>query len=227
MQANLTHQKRCNELDINKIIIQERILIKETHAIRKKFYANTTLNEAKKLWMILGNRVLADPKAKYTVDNQNKAVITEIIKWIIMDKSFKGDLNKGIWLSGDIGTGKTMILKILCEFMMYADKIVAQYSALDVNNIFEERSPEKNRLFVSPLFIDDLGTEQPVINVYGTHTRPIYELLNKRYLDRRFLMFVTTNLSPAQIEERYGDRIRNRVKEMFNVMRMQGESRRY
>ncbi|RUT78013.1 hypothetical protein [Ancylomarina longa] len=158
---------------------------------------------------------------EYIIDGYKYAVDMDL------EKFFKGNLNKGIRLFGEVGTGKIMILKILCEFMLHANKIIAQYSACYVNNIFERRLTKKERLLVSPLFIDDIGTEQPQINVFGTIKQPIYEILNQRYLDKRFLMFVTTNLSPSQIEERYGDRVRNRLKEMFNVMSMQGESRRY
>lgn len=109
--------------------------------------------------------------------------------------------------------------------MKYAGKIVASYSAIEIVEIFRSKDG-KDRLFVSPLFIDDVGTEQVEINNFGTKELPIYEIFNRRYLDRRFLMFITTNLKPSQMEERYGDRVRDRIKEMFNVIQIKGESRR-
>lgn len=207
---------------INEIIEHEQALLASSANIRKSFKVFSDLDSCKKVWCAIGNRLT---NGRYEVDENLKEPITEILKWCIMDESFKGDLQKGLLLSGEIGCGKTLTLKIFVEFMKYANKIVAQYSAIEIVEIFKSKEG-KDRLFVSPLFIDDLGTEQVEINNYGTKEAPIYEIFNRRYLDRRFLMFITTNLKPSQMEERYGDRVRDRIKEMFNVMPIKGESRR-
>lgn len=209
-------------MKINEIIKHEQDLLKSSSNIRKSFLAKVDLDNAKRVWFAIGNR-LTD--GNYIVDGHLKAPIVEILKWCIMDESFNGDLQKGLLLSGKIGCGKTLTLKIFVEFMKYANKIVASYSAIEVVEIFKSKIG-KDRLFVSPLFIDDLGTEEKEINNFGTKEKPIYEIFNRRYLDRRFLMFITTNLGPSKMELRYGDRVRDRIKEMFNVMPIEGESRR-
>jgi len=209
-------------MKIDDIIKHEQDLLKSSSNIRKSFFAKVDLDNAKRVWFAIGNR-LTD--GKYIVDDHLKTPIVEILKWCIMDESFNGDLQKGLLLSGKIGCGKTLTLKIFVEFMKYANKIVASYSAIEVVEIFKSRVG-KDRLFVSPLFIDDLGTEEKEINNFGTKEKPIYEIFNRRYLDRKFLMFITTNLGPSKMELRYGDRVRDRIKEMFNVMPIDGESRR-
>ena len=67
------------------------------------------------------------------------------------------------------------------------------------------------------LGIDDLGTEPLVIMDYGNEKTPIVDLLSMRYENRLFTI-VTTNLTPKQIRERYGERIADRFNEMMEVV---------
>ena len=64
------------------------------------------------------------------------------------------------------------------------------------------------------LAIDDLGTEPAEVLDYGNVLNPAIELLSARYTDQLFTV-VTTNLTPKQIREHYGDRIADRFNEMF------------
>lgn len=160
---------------------------------------------------------------KIIVNKSNRDAIEKAIKWVIRDKSVYAT-NKGLWISGDVGVGKTFIAEVLVRMLKYSGSSMFRTHALGLIDILN--GEEKERLFSSPLFIDDLGAEEPIINYYGTKIRPIYEVLNRRYLDQRFNMIVTTNLSPSQIEERYGDRVRDRIKEMFNVIKITGQSLR-
>ena len=64
------------------------------------------------------------------------------------------------------------------------------------------------------LAIDDLGTEPAEVLDYGNVFNPAIDLLSARYTDQLFTV-VTTNLTPKQIREHYGDRIADRFNEMF------------
>ena len=64
------------------------------------------------------------------------------------------------------------------------------------------------------LAIDDLGTEPAEVLDYGNVLNPAIDLLSARYTDQLFTV-VTTNLTPKQIREHYGDRIADRFNEMF------------
>lgn len=209
-------------MNIREILLHEDELRKNALGRRKKFFCSTSLDNAKRIWYAIGQRLTQN---KYVVDESNKETVIEVLKWLIMDESFKGDLHRGIWIIGEKGTGKSLTMEIFIEMLRHANKIVANYTSLQIVRIFEEGLP-KDRLFVSPLYIDDLGTEQPEVKVFGTPVMPVYEVLNERYASKRFMTFVTSNLDPGQIKERYGDRISDRIREMFNVMVMTGESRR-
>ena len=63
------------------------------------------------------------------------------------------------------------------------------------------------------LGIDDLGIEPKEIMDFGNVFTPIIDLLTKRYEEQLFTI-VTTNLTPSQIREHYGDRIADRLNEM-------------
>lgn len=63
------------------------------------------------------------------------------------------------------------------------------------------------------LAIDDLGTEPAEVLEYGNHLNPVIDLLYKRY-DEQLFTIITTNLTPKEIRERYGERIADRLNEM-------------
>ena len=64
------------------------------------------------------------------------------------------------------------------------------------------------------LSIDDLGVEPSEVLDYGNVLSPVIELLSRRYNAQLFTI-VTTNLTPKQIREHYGERIADRFNEMF------------
>ena len=61
--------------------------------------------------------------------------------------------------------------------------------------------------------IDDLGTEPSEVLDYDNVYTPVIDLLTKRYEEQLFTV-ITTNLTPQQIREHYGDRIADRLNEM-------------
>lgn len=209
-------------LNINQIIAHERSLSAKKE---RTFKANIPFADAKRLFMAIADRMLTEKAKSYIVCDQNRRQIAEIIRWFIGDPQFSGDLNKGIWLAGDIGTGKTQIFDIMREFMQkYFGKIIRRYTAIEVVELYKTKPEGWKTIRTAPIFIDDIGTEDTQIKNYGTIERPIYDLLSNRYNTGHFLMFVTTNLEAPGIEMRYGNRILDRRNEMFNVIPMRGES---
>jgi DNA replication protein DnaC len=75
------------------------------------------------------------------------------------------------------------------------------------------------------LAIDDLGIEPVEVMDYGNLLCPLVDLLTKRY-DLQLFTLVTTNLTPAEIRARYGDRIADRLNEMMLKIVFTNESYR-
>jgi DNA replication protein DnaC len=64
------------------------------------------------------------------------------------------------------------------------------------------------------LAIDDLGIEPVEVMDFGNVLCPVVDLLTKRY-DMQLFTIITTNLTPSEIREKYGDRIADRMNEMM------------
>jgi DNA replication protein DnaC len=70
------------------------------------------------------------------------------------------------------------------------------------------------------LLFDDLGLEQTP-KYYGNECNVIAEILLNRYdlfVSKRMMTHITTNLSASELESIYGNRIRSRMREMFNLV---------
>lgn len=71
------------------------------------------------------------------------------------------------------------------------------------------------------LMVDDIGTEDS-LKLYGNECHPVAELLEMHYRawhnGSKRLLHATTNLTPTQLEAKYGTRIYSRMKELFNVV---------
>lgn len=73
--------------------------------------------------------------------------------------------------------------------------------------------------------IDDLGKEPTEVLDYGNVTSPLVDLLEQRYQSQKFTV-VTTNLAPKEIRGKYGERIADRFREMFEVIAFEFDSYR-
>jgi DNA replication protein DnaC len=70
---------------------------------------------------------------------------------------------------------------------------------------------------IAVLCIDDVGLEPTEVLDYGNAINPVIEILEQRY-QRQLFTFITTNLTPKQIREKYGDRIADRFNEMMKCI---------
>ena len=129
----------------------------------------------------------------------------------------------GILLCGGCGNGKSTMLKAFQQLLnslhfpkpdnggTYGIQIVdAKYIAHLCKNNHEAY---RKLISVDMLGIDDLGTEPSEVMDYGNVYTPVIDLLTKRYEEQLFTI-ITTNLTPQQIREHYGDRIADRLNEM-------------
>ena len=73
---------------------------------------------------------------------------------------------------------------------------------------------------------DDLGVE-PNTKVYGNSCNVMAEILLDRYdqfTRHGMLTHLTTNLNADMLEQLYGDRVRSRLREMFNLISFPAEA---
>ena len=129
--------------------------------------------------------------------------------------SFPDTPYRNLLLCGEGGLGKTFLLN--CVF----ERVTSRgYSAVRITSfrMFEamrqqhvgndEKYDGFSTLIEAPLLlIDDLGTEPMMRNITVEY---LFTLLNERAAAKRRTV-VATNLTPAQIKERYGERVASRL----------------
>lgn len=154
---------------------------------------------------------------------------------------------KGLWLWGDIGTGKSTMLEIIREYcrrkrppVAYRDKDFPRQMREDkwsysfritnasyVAGMFaKEGYPgiEEYIAFCRQAF-DEVGRECIPTGFFGNMENVFQYIFQRRYdLRHGDFTHVTSNLSPDQIGIVYGDHICDRCFEMFNFVQMSGES---
>lgn len=75
------------------------------------------------------------------------------------------------------------------------------------------------------LIVDDMGIEPTVVKNFGTEITPVTDLIYHRY-DRKAMTIITSNLDDSSIKERYGERVADRLKEIFERLKYDNESYR-
>lgn len=171
-----------------------------------------------------GQMLLARKPSKYLIDDKNKKLISQMMLYLARHNECKLDLNKGILLIGNVGCGKTMLMKAFIA--TYNDLYLFKVnSVLSTDYVKHVASKDELNYSDRPLFIDDIGKEATFVNDYGTEVLPIIQLLAKRYNDGE-LTFGTANYRLDTLTDKYKDHITDRMKEMFNIVVLEGSSRR-
>jgi DNA replication protein DnaC len=140
---------------------------------------------------------------------------------------------RGIWFTGDTGTGKTTLAMLVSKAALDVGRSVAIYSIphllAEIRDTYGRDSGERsymeffNRLaWVDLLHLEDLGAERQTEWVL----EQLYSLVNERYEQQRSVL-ITTNLNEPELEQQIGPRTLSRLVEMCGEpLRLHGEDRR-
>lgn len=132
----------------------------------------------------------------------------------------KSNHGRGLLIIGTNGRGKTMIAKnILPLFFDFAmGKIVRCYHATEIND---------NADFILTrriVVLDDVGAEEQMVK-FGER-RWVFPEIVDRAEQKENILIITTNLSPDEIERKYGVRTRDRLRAICTPVLFKGESLR-
>lgn len=170
----------------------------------------------------------------FKVDDIDRPVVLKLLAYFLRDEPVAKDegidLDKGVLLTGRIGCGKTSLISLmrsLCaeayrptiiscrdisfEFGRIGFDLIGRYSR---NAFFPYSNIPRVHCF------DDLGLETN-INFWGNNCNVMAEILLSRYdmlITNKMLTHVTTNLNSQELEDLYGNRLRSRMRAMFNLI---------
>lgn len=121
---------------------------------------------------------------------------------------------RGLWLYGDVGTGKTTLAMLASQAALQAGRSVVIHSLPRLLNLIRDAIETDGGMVgflerltaVDLLHVDDLGAE----NTTDWVLEQLYSIVNTRYEDER-AMVVTTNLAPEQLIEQLGERTVSRL----------------
>ncbi|RTZ02760.1 ATPase [Flavobacterium bomense] len=159
-------------------------------------------------------------------------IIYKLIAYFLKDEAtcfqYGINLNKGILLSGPVGCGKTSLMNLMKHLAPTEHKFFVK-PCRDISFEFIQDGYEiihkysKGKLYQSEpktICFDDLGTENN-LKYFGNECNVMAEILLSRYelfTAKKIQTHITTNLSASEIENIYGNRVRSRMREMFNLI---------
>jgi len=142
------------------------------------------------------------------------------------------NLKKGILLSGPVGCGKTSLMYLFRNFLA-EDEQYRVVTTQDIRLEFLRDGFPVVEKYTSKSFIarrdvfrpktycfDELGLEGD-LSYYGNETNVMADILLGRYplfIHQGMKTHATTNLGADELEAVYGNRVRSRMREMFNLI---------
>jgi hypothetical protein len=170
----------------------------------------------------------------FVVDEFNEDLIWQMCLYFSGDKRCLLDAKKGLFLYGGTGCGKTTlmeffrfnqvlsfavipVLPIAADYQKNGSDAILRYKALfPSSDILKSYGQD----FIGVCF-DDLGVEVDQKH-FGNESNVMADILLTRY-DRmkstgHNKTHITSNLNSTQLGERYGERVRSRLREMCNVL---------
>ncbi len=175
----------------------------------------------------------------FIIHDVDKETIYKLLIYTIRDRKTASrlniNLNKGIILSGPVGCGKTVLMHLLRYFTSktfdYTIKpcreIAFEFAELGYESLNPYIRNNENQTRLSPYCFDDLGTEN-TIKHFGNECNVMGEILLSRYdafVQNKTITHLTTNLSASEIESFYGNRVRSRMRAMFNLIAFDSETK--
>lgn len=157
------------------------------------------------------------------------------------------DFTKGILVLGSTGIGKTCVMRwflelakrfygqkirlsnahdVVADFKQFGEAIIKKHGIGSFVNHAHRPIPDHSQPIHE--YFDDLGVEENVV-VYGQKTDVFKQIITDRhrmFLEQGLLTFATSNLTEKDLNERYGERVGSRIRQMFNIWNFTGNDLR-
>jgi DNA replication protein DnaC len=170
-----------------------------------------------------------------SIERANPHVVREVRQYVRTIAEQLDD-GRGLWFTGDVGTGKTTLAMLISRAAMQADRTVAIYSLPRLLTLLRDSYADDAQYRLSELIdrlsavdllhVDDVGAEQ----ITPWVLEQLYTIVNSRYEEDRAIL-LTTNLVTLEgdqaLRDQIGDRTVSRLYEICGDPKtMFGEDRR-
>lgn len=194
---------------------------------------------------------LGEKRAKsYIIDSSNKFIIENLIKWAHNDQTMQcidpengkvitADTTKGIYIAGRSGTGKSLLLENLAEYLTIDNVVVKlgdsirllTYRITTTNKVCSNYAKEGDIFpyIEEPLYcFQDLGAEQKETLFMGTRTNVMKTILHERGDNPNTITLITSNNKMLDEDNQllYEERVLSRLKKMCNYFELKGKDYR-
>ena len=166
--------------------------------------------------------------------NDFTSLITALCFFVARDKRFETDfdpklgysLNKGLLIRGVSGLGKTHLVKCISKNGFNPILILSMLDISEEIRLYGEFSVSLDGYKI--LYLDDVGTEEANAKHYGNVVNFFKNFIEGTYLRKTTFnhIMMSTNNSFAELEQKYGFRVRSRIKDMFNIIDVSGKDMR-
>jgi DNA replication protein DnaC len=151
--------------------------------------------------------------------------VVDAVRRYVGDIDANLDRGQGVWLHGDVGTGKTTLAMLISRHALEAGRSVAIYSLprllSELRKTFDESSDVSylqlldSLTMVDLLHVDDVGAERSNPWVL----EQLYSIVNARYEEEKAVV-ITTNLEHDELAEQIGQRTVSRLIEMCGDLKL-------
>lgn len=166
----------------------------------------------------------------FEADEATEHHIASVARWLVTDRA-----KPGLFLYGNPGNGKSTMANAMRTLigMLYANEErwedrrgVVAVSALQLAEEAKQETGKLSTFRTCPMLqVDDVGTEPASVKVWGNEVSPLTDILYSRY-DKMLYTVITSNLYEEDICKRYGERIADRFREMFDLLSFDNPSYR-
>lgn len=169
---------------------------------------------------------------KFRIHREDREMLYKLSLYFIRDrercKQLGIDVDKGLLLSGPVGCGKTSLMKLF-KFMVPHQR---PYEVIPSRNIVYGFNHLGYKIIgdygnSQSFCFDDLGVEPDGVH-FGKECNVLGEILLSRYelfMDHKLKTHATTNLNAQELEDRYGNRVRSRMRQLFNLVGFDAKSK--
>lgn len=162
-----------------------------------------------------------ESNTQIAIDDYTKQQVAKVARYLN-----GGSQRWGLRLMGTVGNGKTTMARSIYHTIRFMGgyRLAKQfgclfYKATDIVKMVSSKNTERfngcKRTDV--LIIDDLGQEATEVLNYGNANAPIIEIIMERY-EAHKLTIVTSNLNNEDMLKKYGERITDRMTQMFATL---------